>query len=368
VRELDFWEDLPLAFDTGGFPHLMEIFPQLQFITTEYFSGGRSARSIDGFRYFYSGTEDMVDALEVSDFKHLPDNLELPPDWRELLGLSFLVHNSQDEEWTKEAREGFRRTLVARDGPFSKIYLSSLTVDAHIDLSTVIDFLHSRHTMGDSAVFNLELPQADYDLLSIIELLDASTVSPVNVKIRPPTLTPVNFTLDQAFSGIAWERYDKLRDLSIAVQVGRDITWESTPIIDFDTYTGPPLDLVRFRIAFHNEEINALDRFVMAEYALPLMSRLAKAMLAIGGPFCEYGVRFSHPRFFRDEITSASRALSKILRQEIQAILSIEPDTKGWRMLRKDERKGMDTEVDSSRCVELNGEKMASPSDMGTGA
>jgi hypothetical protein len=110
---------------------------------------------------------------------------------------------------------------------------------------------------------------------------------------------------------------------------------------DYLQYKGRPIPIQEFSISMLDPSLHG-SKFDYTKYTIPSFSRIAAAMLAVGGSTCEYSLEYSHISEYDDEgkklVEQASSFLTQMLRKEIQVILSREPEQKGWRRLEENEK------------------------------
>jgi hypothetical protein len=224
------------------------------------------------------------------------------------------------EMWDTQRESAFHTRLLDPSSFFGKLpNILRFELDLEVSLIRITEYLRSRHKQ----IYYVALHECKYDLPSLIDLFEAKGRLRWKLLLGPPIGCILSLTLDELFTQIDWERYPGLYDLEITVTVPQVAANAPQENEDFGIYKGPPRSMRRLYISFHNHHINSSSEpFDMDHYALPTMSCLAKAMLVLGGPYCEYSLGFWHYDCTNAALLSAERAVTRILNREIQAILS----------------------------------------------
>jgi hypothetical protein len=244
--------------------------------------------------------------------------------------------------WNEQQSLKFRADLTDEDGPLISLQLFALDVQAPIDVSIITDYERARRARGTIPILSYFLKYVRYDLAMISSLFSGFSGSPpygYDVIIDPGYFASNDFTLSHLFDGLMWDQYAVFHALGITVTVPQSCDGQiSTQEFGVPT-RGSQGYMSCFNIDFHNPIINQIDKFDISLYALPAISKLAESMLAIGGPYCHYSLGFCHPRYSDPDVEATSKTLTRLLKREIQAILSREAAEKGWRRLEVWERR-----------------------------
>jgi hypothetical protein len=336
VRELDYDNDLPLAMNIRGLPHLFEMFPRLRDCRGPSCWASRDPG--DAVEQYYVSTEEITPSIirdcTFSSAAPLPT-----ASWAQWYHVK--IDYDEGEDWSASDQTILSTHLASPDALINKVNISRIEICVEVDLSCLIGFLHIRKEQSLPAIRVIDGMYGNYDLHSVNRLLDIIQADPARLSIGAPYRTSTCITLVDLFTGITWAKYTRLAEFNIEVEVPRigDKT-QHPDVCPLACYGGQSIPLQEFTIAFHNVHLDEVDSFDYSKYALPPMSQLAAAMLSVGGPECKYLVDFIHPPGIEStnlrEI--ASGIFTNMLRMEVQAILSREPAEKGWRKLDVAER------------------------------
>jgi hypothetical protein len=303
---------------------------------TQFVRGGRDTDSKAETEFFYMQSKSFDDNTIGSSALLLLNGLDKSA-WESCFDIDIEVSVSRRNPSYPRKRAELARSLADPEASLNNVTINTFTLDG-IELDTVVNVFQARSGNGLGSITSLELYDGDYNIRSLYDLLAVLSTSDCHVELDGADDQPVDLKLNQLFKDIVWVRYQSAGDFAITVAVPRMVGFTASLFEPLHCYAGQPVPLTAFCILFHNHVLNTSGPFDATEYALPTMSRLARAMLAVAGPLCKYRVGFSRGTGDCSNIVQAGDILSEMLGREIQAILCEELKEKGWRRLEIHER------------------------------